>query len=143
MIEAAYVLPVMMLMVLAMVDAVSYAADRLAANGVMADAYQLMMGQGQALASDNTLTLATVQCNSGQVELDTSGAQSLVKTGFESLFDDLNESDISVDVQQSDTTPLSYVFHTQFPSQTLFLPDAFAENFPVKAKLIISFDLTC
>jgi Flp pilus assembly protein TadG len=144
MIEAAYVLPIMMVMVLLIVDLIGYVADRLLANDVMADAYQLMMNQANAQAADPNLTLDTVTCQSNKVELNSNGAESFIKAGFSGLFNGLEKSAVNVDIQkQPGESPSTYIFNAQFPSQTLFLPDAFAQSFPVKAKLIISFDLSC
>lgn len=144
MIEAAYLLPFMMIALLAVVDLIGYVADRLSANDVMADAYQLMMNQANAQAIDPDLTLNTVTCQAHKVELNSGGAETFIKDGFTGMFDGLGKSDVSVDIQkQPGESPSTYIFKAKFPSQTLFLPDAFAQSFPVKAKLIISFDLSC
>lgn len=144
MIEAAYLLPFMMIALLAVVDLIGYVADRLSANDVMADAYQLMMNQANAQAIDPDLTLNTVICQAHKVELNSGGAETFIKNGFTGLFDGLDKSAVTVDIQkQPGESPSTYIFKAQFPSQTLFLPEAFAQSFPVKAKLIISFDLSC
>lgn len=144
MIEAAYVLPVMMVVVLLIVDVVVYASDRLYANDVMADAYHLFMAEAAALSSDPTLTVSNVQCSDGHVSLNEAEAKTTVANAFTSIFPGFNSENLTISVVSSTgIVPQVFVMDVSFTSQTIFLPEAFAKSFPVKAKLILSFDLGC
>lgn len=144
MLEAAYILPLLLVMLLVLLDVVIFATDRLQANDVMADTYNLVMGEATALSADPTKTFKHVQCNSNKVELNAAELESTVKGSFVKVFNGLQESDVILNTQaEADVTPQVYLVDVKFWSQTLFLPDAVAQSFPVKAKLILSFDLGC
>lgn len=140
--EAAYILPLMLAMALFILDVVVYSSDRLSANNVMADTYRLVMGQANSIApGDNG---KNVTCTANLVQLNTSEVEKTIRNNMASLFADLSSGDVTVSTStEAGVTPQVYIVNASFPSQTIFLPDTLAQSFPVKSQLILSFDLGC
>ncbi len=147
MIEAAYVLPIMLVMILVLVDVVVYASDRLYANDVMADAYHLVMGEASMVSADdpqqNVVCTAGAAGEPGTVELNATQLQTTITDAFIKIFPGLVVGDIAYDIVTSSGVPTVHVITVRFPSQTIFLPDSFSQQFPIEAKLILSIDLKC
>jgi len=145
--EAAYVLPLMLVMILMLVDVVVYSSDRLYANDVMADAYHLVMGEASMVSVDNpqqdVLCTAGAAGEPGTVELNATQLQTTITDAFIKIFPSLVAGDIVYDIATSSGVPTIHVITVRFPSHTIFLPDSFAQQFPVEAKLILSIDLKC
>ena len=140
--EAAYILPLMLAMALFILDVVVYSADRLSANNVMADTYRLVMGQANSIVPGESGK--NVNCVANLVQLNTSEVEKTIRGNMASLFKDLSSSDVTIKTTtQSGVTPQVYIVNASFPSQTIFLPDTLAQTFPVKSQLILSFDLGC
>ncbi len=149
MLEAAYVLPLVILVVLMIVESVNYSLDSLKLNNVMDNGYQVVMIQAQQLNSDPTKTLSTVKCSGGSgslIGMDESGfktwltnavAMSVGKNG-------VAPSGLTISiVLQTVGGILTYVVKMSYPSQTIFLPTAMMQHFPVKTQGLFSFNLTC
>jgi len=142
MIEAAYVLPIVMVMIMMVIDVIVYSVDRLYANDVMADTYHLVMGEASVVSADNPKQ--NVVCTAGRVELNVAQVETTITNAFESIFDGLLASSVAIHTESTDgAVPEVHVITASFASQSIFLPDSFAQVFPVKAKLILSFDLGC
>lgn len=142
MIEAAYVLPIMLVMILVLVDVVVYASDRLYANDVMADAYHLVMGEASMVSADNTSQGSAI-CAAGTVKLDEAILQQTITSNFVTMFPGLVAGDVVYDIVTSSGVPTVHVITVRFPSQTILLPDSLSQQFPIEAKLILSIDLRC
>lgn len=142
-IEAAYVLPLMLIVILALVEAVNYASDRYYLNNTLTDFYTVVMTHAQAQASDPNYSSQIVRCDSGRVQVNENEASEL-----------LRQMVLRVTSARSDTLEIvaqkqtlmgidTYVVDVSMPMQTRFLPSGFAQSFPLRAKLIISFALSC
>ncbi len=147
MIEAAYVLPIMLVMMLVLVDVVVYGSDRLYANDVMADAYHLVMGEASMVSADspqqNVVCTAGSAGSAGTVELNAAQLQTTITDAFIKIFPGLVADDVVYDIVTSSGVPTVHVITVRFPSQTILLPDSFSQQFPIEAKLILSIDLKC
>ncbi len=143
MIEVAYVLPLMLIVILALVEAVNYASERYYLNNTLTDFYTIVMTEAQALASDPKHTSQLVSCASGKVRVDESQAAQMLR---QMVLNVTHARADTLDIVAQKLTLMgidTYVVDVSMPMQTHFLPPEFAKTFPLKAKMIISFALSC
>lgn len=141
-IEAAYVLPLMMVVALLIIDTVVYATDRLAANNAVNDIYQMVVSQAQRVALVPGATSNFVQCTNHQVVPQAQALQTLMQNTVAAVAN-RQPNEITVNVTQPPSQILDYIVDVQFTAQTLFLPQDWAQVFPVRNRMYISFDYTC
>lgn len=143
-IEAAYVLPLIMAAALLLVDTAIYATDRLSTNNAVNDVYQLVVSQSQFLSLNPGKGSSTqyVTCQNNKVEPEKGKLTSLVKDAVASVVT-RQPDDIRVQVTEPATDITDYIVEIEFDSHTLFLPDSLAQTFPVRSRMYISFDYSC
>ncbi|HIQ40450.1 MAG TPA: pilus assembly protein, partial [Sulfurivirga caldicuralii] len=79
-IEAVYVLPLMLIVILALVEAVNYASDRYYLNNALTDFfYNVVMTEAQARASSPDYDSQLVRCVSGRVQVDENQAGEMLR----------------------------------------------------------------
>lgn len=146
MMEAAYVLPIMLLMILLVVETVNYASDRLYANNIMTDMTRLITDQAndEAMRPGNQ-SHRFVSCSSESVVVNESEAA----TGLQELFaisigNGTVPEGLEMTYEAKQTQGVTtYVVKVSIPSQTLFLPSYIAQSFPIKTNMLVSIDLSC
>uniref|UniRef100_Q31EV2 Pilus assembly protein n=1 Tax=Hydrogenovibrio crunogenus (strain DSM 25203 / XCL-2) TaxID=317025 RepID=Q31EV2_HYDCU len=147
MLEAAYVLPVVLIVALLSVEAVNYASDRYSANNVLASLNESILLEASAVSSGMTASSPLVTCQNSQVVPNESAVQTLLNTniansqvgGAGNMPDgfQLNWT------QQTVSGLLVYVVNISFPSKTLVLPESMAQSFPVKSNTIVTLGFSC
>lgn len=85
MLEAAYVLPLVIMAMLAIVDAVNYAMDAIETTNVVQTAYDAVMEEAGSQANQPTVTFAFVSCQNGKVDLKASAVQSYLANAVSTL----------------------------------------------------------
>lgn len=143
MIEAAYVLPFMLLVVLLQIEAVNYASDRLYANNIMTDMNQLVMSHANQTSTSGQDVGFTI-CNAdGRVEVLDTQAEAALRSNFEAAIG-VNPDAMEILYKPTVTNGVtSFVVEVSVPSSTVVLPEAFATSFPLTTNMILSIDLSC
>lgn len=143
MIEAAYVLPFMLLVVLLQIEAVNYASDRLFANNIMNDMNQLVMSHANQTSTSGEDVGFTI-CNAdGRVEVLDTQAEAALRSNFETAIG-VDPDAMEIVYKPSVTNGVtSFVVEVSVPSSTIVLPEAFATSFPIKTNMLLSIDLSC
>lgn len=142
MLEAAYVLPLILVAMLSIVDAVNYAMDAMQSTQIVQNAYDVIMSQSQERSVNAAATVTLVKCASGKVDLDTVATQTFIKDGVEKVLGKALAPSDTVTVTKWDASPVnSYVIDVNVGSSTIFLPESFA--FKIHTKGIVSIDYTC
>ena len=142
MLEAAYVLPLIIVAMLAIVDAVNYAMDAIETTNVVQATYDSVMAQAGEQADNPSSAFAFVSCQNGKVDLNVSAVQSYITDAVSILLDKPLAPSDQVAVTKWNASPVnSYLIDVSVKSSTLFLPDAF--SFQIHSKGILSLDYVC
>lgn len=146
MLEAAYMLPLLLIASLLSVEAVSYATDRYTANNVLADLNESILIEAQSMSSGDSQTSQLVSCTGNRVVPNESTVSSLLKSniaesgvGKGALPDGFN-----LQYSHNEVAGLMvYVVEVAFESNTIVMPDAMSKSFPVKANTIVTLGFSC
>ncbi|UQB43064.1 hypothetical protein JX580_04060 [Thiomicrospira microaerophila] len=144
-IEAALVMPLMALLLIASVEVVSYSADRLLANQILLDVVQSARHQGLQVARDSDLddTQFTV-CQNNRVMLKEAELLAYVQTRLSATPQFVNADAVVFDVESfQEESLIGYVVKLSFPSSALIVPGFIDDVFPITANNILTFDLPC
>jgi len=147
MLEAAYVLPLVLIVALLSVEAVNYASDRYSANNVLANVNEAILLEAGAVSSGIATSSPLVTCQGHQVVPNESAVLTLLNTNMQNsqVGGAGNMPDgFQLDwTQQTVSGLLVYVVNISFPSKTLVLPEAMAQSFPVKSNTIVTLGFSC
>jgi len=147
MLEAAYVLPLVLIVALLSVEAVNYASDRYSANNVLANVNEAILLEAGAVSSGVTDESPLVTCQGHQVVPNQTAIQTLLNTSIKKS--QVGGADLMPDgfdlkwTEQTVSGLLVYVVNISFPSKTLILPEAMAQSFPVKSNTIVTLGFSC
>lgn len=146
MIEAAYVLPLFLVVSLLSVEAVSYATDRYTANNVLADLNESILIEAQAVSAGDIQNSQLVSCTANKVIPNESTVSSLLKSNISasSVGKGSLPEGFNLDYTNSNVAGLLvYVVNISFSSQTIVIPVELAKKFPVKANTIVTLGFSC
>lgn len=145
MIEAAYVLPLFLTVMLLSVEAVNYASDRLVTNNVLANLNESILLEASIIASGEG-GASLVRCESNKVVPNESTLVALLNTNIAAS--QVGNGSVPAGFQLNYTSQVVsgltvYVVEISFPSETLILPDSFAQSFPIKSSTIVTLGYSC
>lgn len=147
MLEAAYVLPLVLIVALLSVEAVNYASDCYSANDVLANVNEAVLLEASAVSSGVTNNSPLVNCQDHKVVPNQAAIQTLLNTNIQnSQVGGAGNIPDGFDLNWTEQTVsglLVYVVNISFPSKTLVLPEAMAQSFPVKSNTIVTLGFSC
>lgn len=147
MLEAAYVLPLMLIVALLSVEAVNYASDRYSANNVLANVNEAVLLEASAVSAGVTTNSPLVTCQGNQIVPNEAAVQTLLNTNIQNS--QVGGAGSMPDgfqlnwTQETVSGLLVYIVDISFPSKTLLLPEAMAKSFPVKSNTIVTLGFSC
>ena len=144
-IEAAFIIPIVITLLLAIIEVVNYAADRLIATSILADELQLARSHAIAVqnGSDPQPNPAYAECSQNNVVVLNSNFSIKLGEKLKKQFGDDGEIK-DVKIQVSDPQPgtfQTYVVSVSIPARPIILPDII--QLPINVTNLVTWDLSC
>lgn len=139
-IEAAFIIPIIITLLLAIIEVVNYAADRLVATNILADELQLARTAAMAIQADANLNQNTYAvCSANVVTLRESSFSSELSSRLRSQF---AGSTVTTNIENfANVSFQTYVVSVSIPARPILLPDLI--QFPINVTNIVTWDLSC
>ncbi|WP_127471208.1 hypothetical protein [Thiomicrorhabdus aquaedulcis] len=144
MLEAAYVLPLIILVILFMVETLNYALNSFAVSDVLTAAHSEIISEVSDVAALGT-TLRYVTCASGKVALKGDAAATL-KSDVEAKLKDVMKFATPVTAKFTESAVGGfdvYVVNVKGVANTLIVPNSLGVPLPISVDTIISVKDTC
>ena len=139
-IEAAFIIPIVITLLLAIIEVVNYAADRLIATSIVADELQLARNAAIAVQNDSNLNQNTyAQCSNNIVVLRDSAFSDELRSKLNAQFSN-PAANIHI-TQSSNGSFQTYVVSVSIPARPIILPDII--QLPINVTNLVTWDLSC
>ncbi|MDR9497573.1 MAG: TadE/TadG family type IV pilus assembly protein [Hydrogenovibrio sp.] len=148
MIEAAYILPILMLVVFLVFEILNYSIDRLLLNNILSDINKTVLIETSALvAGEDPSNLQLVACTADKVTHDVAAITDLIETNVKNssilsgvaLPDGFNVQSSTSDVANLETL----VIKASYPIQTQFVPENLTQALAVHSTMITTSGFPC
>lgn len=139
-VEAAFIIPVIITLLLAIIEVVNYAADRLVATNILADELQLARTAAMAIQADANLNQNTYAlCSANVVTLRESSFSSELNAKLGSQF---AGSTVTTNIENfANLSFQTYVVNVSITARPILLPDLI--QLPINVTNIVTWDLSC
>ncbi|GAB6035347.1 hypothetical protein [Galenea microaerophila] len=142
MLEAAYVLPLIVIAIIAIIDAANYSIKALEVTQVLQDSTQEVMYQAVQQSENASEVLPLVQCAGGKVDLKTNEVKQFVTDALKQVLGESNVDTDAVAVDPWSASPInSYIIAVDVKPFLMMLPEFSGAK--ISSKNIISIDYSC
>lgn len=141
MVEAAYILPLIILVIMFMVETLNYSLNTFAVSDVVYDLHSRAISEVAEVASSGQSSSGIAKCNNSKVELDRTIMASIAKEDL--LLKGSDFKNTTVDMTSSVVSGFDvYVVTVKTTAKTVLVPELMAD-LPISVDTIISVKESC